>query len=156
MLLRACIDPVGNVQAVQYLLNSGFMGVLKEDAAILHHRYRRNPQRLFDSIISIEGDIANREALARLHHFIEQHSIKQHENLNDWMFRVFKDSGFIADMINNGPNSQLSHLISILSQELVNAGNFFNDRRRFGFYLSQLMEGKIELEIPQVTKPDTS
>ena len=153
MLLRACIDPVGNVQAVQYLLNSGFMGVLKEDAAILHHKNRRTQQRLFDSIISIEGEISNRDALARLHNFIEQHSINQHENLNDWMFRVFKDSGFIADMINNGPNSQLSHLISILSQELVNAGNFFNDPHRFGFYLSQLMEGKIELEIPQVTKP---
>ena len=153
MLLRACIDPVGNVQAVQYLLNSGFMGVLKEDAAILHHKNRRTQQRLFDSIISIEGEISNRDALAKLHNFIEQHSIKQHENLNDWMFRVLKDSGFISDMLNRGPNSQLSNLISILSQELVNAGNFFNNPHRFGFYLSQLMEGKIELEIPQVSKP---
>ncbi|MBJ64389.1 MAG: hypothetical protein CMB55_06320 [Euryarchaeota archaeon] len=154
MLLRACTDPVRNVQAVQYLLNSGFMGVLKEDAAILSQQNRRTPQKLIDSIINSKGLFSNPEALTKFHNFINEHSIKNNESLNEWMFRVLRNSGFIAEMLNRGPDSQISKLISILSQELVNAGNFLVNTAKFGVYLTQLMEGKIELEIPQISKPN--
>ncbi|MDE0954033.1 MAG: ATP-dependent DNA helicase [Candidatus Poseidoniales archaeon] len=153
MLLRTCLDPVGNVQALNYLLDSGFMGVLKEDATILAQRSKRNAQQLFDSLINIDGKISNRDTLQRLHSFISDHKVTPNSKLNEWMFRVLRDSGLIAKMITQGPNSPISKLISILSHELINVGNFFNKPARFGLYIKQLMEGKIELEINQVSQP---
>ena len=56
-------------------------------------------------------------------------------------------------MIEQGANRSLSKLVSLLLAQLSNAGDFFRYPNRFANYIKQLMEGKIELEIEQISKP---
>lgn len=153
MILRACIDPVGNAQAIGFLLKSGFMGVTREDAEILTRKNRYHPQGLFDSLTEIEGKYANQKTILAFHEFINSNKKLPSISMEDWLFSTMKESGIISKMIEQGANSSLSKLVSLLLTQLSNAGDFFRYPNRFANYIKQLMEGKIELEIEQVSKP---
>ena len=153
MILRACIDPVGNAQAIGFLLKNGFMGVTKEDAEIVTRRSRYNPQKLFDSLLKIEGDLENKKSITSFYNFIDSNKKLPTIAMEDWLFSTMKESGIINKMTRLGADSSLSKLVSLLLSQLSNAGDFFKYPDRFANYIKQLMEGKIELEIDQISKP---
>ena len=153
MILRACIDPVGNAQAIGFLLKSGFMGVTREDAEILTRKNRYHPQGLFDSLTEMEGKYANQKTILAFYEFINSNKKLPSISMEDWLFSTMKGSGIISKMIEQGANSSLSKFVSLLLAQLSNAGEFFRYPNRFANYIKQLMEGKIELEIEQVSKP---
>jgi len=153
MILRACIDPVGNAQAIGFLLKSGFMGVTKEDAEILTRKNRYHSQGLFDSLTKIDGKFANPKTISAFYEFINSNKKLPSIAMEDWLFSTMKESGIISKMIVLGPNSSLSKLVSLLLAQLSTAGDFFRYPNRFANYTKQLMEGKIELEIEQISKP---
>lgn len=153
MILRACIDPVGNAQAIGFLLKSGFMGVTKEDAEILTRRSSYHSQELFDSLTKVDGKFANPKTISAFYEFIDSNKKLPSIAMEDWLFSTMKESGIISKMIDFGANSSLSKLVSLLLAQLSTAGDFFRDPNRFANYIKQLMEGKIELEIEQISKP---
>ena len=153
MILRACIDPVGNAQAIGFLLKNGFMGVTKEDAEILTRKGRYHSQGLFDSLTKMDGKFANRKTISAFYEFIDTNKKLPTVDMEDWLFSTMKESGIISNMLTHGANSSLSKLVSLLLAQLSNAGEFFKYPYRFANYIKQLMEGKIELEIGQISKP---
>lgn len=153
MILRACIDPVGNAQAIGFLLKNGFMGVTKEDAEIVTRRCKYNPQKLFDSLLNIDGKLANRKTIISFYNFIDSNKKLPTITMEDWLFSTLKESGIISKMIVLGAENPLSKLVSLLLSELSTAGDFFKYPDRFANFIKQLMEGKIELEIDQISKP---
>ena len=44
--------------------------------------------------------------------------------MENWLFSTMKESGIISKMIEQGANSSLSKLVSLLLAQLSNAGDF--------------------------------
>ena len=98
----------------------------------------------------MEGKYANQTILA-FYNFGNSNKKLPSISMEDWLFSTMKESGIISKMIEQGANSYLNSYHFYLHNCLMLEN--FQIPNRFANYIKQLMEGKIELEIEQVSKP---
>jgi len=148
LILRICLDPVGQGHALSIFLDSNLFPISKEDAYLIRKRTWET-QKMFGNLIDLNGDFKNRQSLIDLHSFIESKQF-QGGGFRKWLHELVCDSGISSSILSSDNPFAATRLIEQLTQQLENAMNFLKDPEYLAEFIENFMEDGIELNVEEV------
>jgi DNA helicase-2/ATP-dependent DNA helicase PcrA len=148
LILRICLDPIGQGHALSIFLDSNLFPISKEDAYLIRKRTWK-PQKMFGNLIDLNGDFKNRQSLIDLHSFIEAKKF-QGGDFRKWLHELICDSGISSSILSSNNPFAATRLIEQLTQQLENAFNFLKDPEYLADFIEHFMEDGIELNVDEV------
>jgi DNA helicase-2/ATP-dependent DNA helicase PcrA len=148
LILRICLDPIGQGHALSIFLDSNLFPISKEDAYLIRKRTWK-PQKMFENLTDLNGDFKNRQSLIDLHSFIEAKRF-QGGDFRKWLHELICDSGISSSILSSDNPFAATRLIEQLTQQLENAFKFLKDPEYLAGFIEHFMEDGIELDIEEV------
>ena len=148
LILRICLDPIGQGHALSIFLDSNLFSITKEDAYLIRKRTWK-PQKMFGNLIGLNGDFKNRQSLIDLHSFIETKRF-QGGDFRKWLHELICDSGVSSSILSSNNPFAATQLIEQLTRQLENAFNFLKDPEYLADFIEDFMEDGIELDVDEV------
>ena len=148
LILRICLDPIGQGHALSIFLDSNLFPISKEDAYLIRKRTWK-PQKMFGNLIDLNGDFKNRQSLIDLHSFIEAKRF-QGSDFRKWLHELICDSGISSSILSSNNPFAATRLIEQLTQQLENAFDFLKDPEYLADFIEHFMEDGIELNVDEV------
>ena len=151
LLVRVCLDPIGQGHALAKLLDSELFSLDLEDVMILRRRTRPT-QRLFGNMVKMNGKFQNKTAINTMHDFIENNSFNR-SDVRLWMHEMMRDSGVAECILRSSDPMKATALINRLATQLQNAMDFLEEPEYLAEFVEIFMDVGIELEVEQVQLP---
>jgi DNA helicase II / ATP-dependent DNA helicase PcrA len=148
LILRICLDPIGQGHALSIFLDSNLFPISKEDAYLIRKRTWK-PQKMFENLIGLNGEFKNRQSLVDLHSFIVAKRF-QGGDFRKWLHELICDSGISSSILTSNNPFAATRLIEQLTQQLENAFNFLKDPEYLADFIEHFMEDGIELNVDEV------
>ena len=148
LILRVCLDPIGQGHALSIFLDSNIFPISKEDAYLIRKRTWK-PQKMFENLIGLTGDFKNRQSLIELHSFIAAKRF-QGGDFREWLHELICDSGISKSILSSNNPFAATRLIEQLTQQLENAFQFLKDPEYLADFIEHFMEDGIELNVDEV------